>query len=211
MNEYEIENMYRDSRINRIFEGTNEINRLLIPAMLMRKAMKGELPFLQAAQDLQEELLTMMPYLPDEDAPVLEAEENLIENAKKIFLLTAGLAVQKYEEQLQKEQEILRDIADIAIETFAMESALLRTKKAIAKNGEAKEQAKIDLTRAFVYDSFQRVDALARHTLAALEEGDVLRTQLSVLKKLTRFQPLNEVELKRNIAARILDAEKFVC
>lgn len=209
MNEYEIENMYRDSRINRIFEGTNEINRLLIPATLMRKALKGELALLQAAQELQEELLTMMPSLPDEDAPVLEEEYKLVENAKKILLMVAGLAVQKYEEKLNKEQEILRDLADIIIETYAMESALLRTKKAIEKNGEEKEQAKIDLTRAFIYESFQKVDAFARHTLAALEEGDVLRTQLSVLKKLTRIQPINEVELKRTIAARILDAEKY--
>jgi hypothetical protein len=118
--------------------------------------------------------------------------------------------VQKYEAELNKEQEILRDIADIAIETFAMESALLRTKKAISKNGEDKEQAKIDLTRAFIYESFQRVESFARHTLAALEEGDVLRTQLSVLKRLTRLEPLNEVALKRTIAARILDAEKYV-
>ena len=210
MNEYEIENMYRDSRINRIFEGTNEINRLIIPATLMRKALKGELPFLQAAQELQEELLTMMPYLPDEEAPVLEAEENYVENAKKIFLMVAGLATQKYGEKMEKEQELLRDLADIAIETFAMESALLRTKKAIAKNGEENEQAKIDYTRAFVYESMQKVDALARRALAAIEEGDVLRTQLSVLKKLTRIAPLNEVALKRRIAARIIDAEKYV-
>jgi len=209
MNEYEIENMYRDSRINRIFEGTNEINRLLIPGTLMRKALKGELPFMQAAQALEEELLTMMPYIPDDEAPVLEAEENFVENAKKIFLMIAGLAVQKYEEQLTKEQEIVRDLSDIVIETFAMESALLRTKKAVAKNGEEKEQLKIDYTRAFIYESMQKVDALARHALAAMEEGDVLRTQLSVLKKLTRLQPLNEVALKRRIAARILDAERY--
>ena len=210
MNEYEIENMYRDSRINRIFEGTNEINRLIIPATLMRKALKGELPFLKAAQDLQEELLTMMPYFPDEEAPVLEAEEHYVENAKKIFLMVAGLATQKYGEKMQKEQELLRDLADIAIETFAMESALLRTKKAILKNGEENEQAKIDYTQAFVYESMQKVDAFARHALAAIEEGDVLRTQLSVLKKLTRIQPLNEVALKRRIAERIIDAEKYV-
>lgn len=210
MNEYEIENMYRDSRINRIFEGTNEINRLLIPATLMRKALKGELPLMQVASSLEEELMMMMPYLPDDDAPVLEAEEHYVENAKKVFLMIAGLAVQKYEQQLTKEQEIVRDIADIVIETFAMESALLRTKKAIARNGEEKEQLKIDYTRAFIYDSMQKVDALARHALAAMEEGDVLRTQLSVLKKLTRIQPLNEVALKRNIANHILEAEKYV-
>ncbi|MBD1370747.1 acyl-CoA dehydrogenase family protein [Hazenella sp. IB182357] len=209
MNEYEVENAYRDSRINRIFEGTNEINRLLIPATLMRKAMKGEIPLLQAAQELQEEILTMMPYMADEDAPTLEEETVLVENAKKVFLMIAGLAVQKYEQKLNREQEILRDLADIAMEAFAMESVLLRTKKAIDKNGEEKEQAKIDLTRAFIYESFQRIDAHARHTIAAVEEGDTLRTTLSVLKKLTRINPLNEVELKRNIADRVLETEKY--
>jgi hypothetical protein len=130
--------------------------------------------------------------------------------AKKIFLMISGLAVQKYEEQLNKEQEILRDIADIMTEIFAMESTLLRTQKAIARNGEEKEQGKIDLTRAFIYESFQRIEAFARHTLAALEEGDMLRTQLSILRKLTRINPLNEVELKRTIAARVLEAQKYV-
>ncbi|TCP66509.1 acyl-CoA dehydrogenase family protein [Baia soyae] len=209
MSEYEIENLYRDSRINRIFEGTNEINRLLIPGTLIKMAMKGELPLLQAAMALQEELLEYMPSLPDEDAAVLEEETKLVSHAKKIFLMVAGLAVQKYEQALEREQEILRDLADIAIEIFAMESALLRTQKAIAKNGEEKEQAKIDLTVGFVYESFQKVDAFARHTLAAMEEGDVLRTTLSMLKKFTRVQPLNEVALKRRIAKRVLDAEKY--
>ncbi len=210
MNEYEIENMYRDSRINRIFEGTNEINRLIIPATLMRKAMKGELPFFRIARELQEELLVMMPYMPDEEASALEAEENYVENARKIFLMVAGLATQKLGEKIETEQEILRDLSDIAIETFAMESALLRTKKAIRQNGEENEQAKIDYTQAFIYDAVQKVDALARHALAALEEGDELRTLLSVLKKLTRIVPVNEVALKRRIAKRIIAAEKYV-
>lgn len=210
MNEYEIENMYRDSRINRIFEGTNEINRLLIPATLMRKAMKGELPLMQAGMALQEELLTMMPSLPDEDANILDDLQQMVSYAKKIFLMTAGLAVQKHAEKLDREQEILRDLADIAMESFAMESVVLRTKKAVQKNGLENEQAKVDLAQAFVYESFQKVDAFARHTLAALEEGDVLRTQLSVLRKLTRMQPLNEVALKRKIADRALDAQRYV-
>lgn len=210
MNEYEIENMYRDSRINRIFEGTNEINRLLMPATLMRKVMKGELPLLQAAQDLQEELLSYMPSLPDDDQATLEEETGHIEMAKKIFLMVAGLSVQKYEEKLDREQEILRDLADIMMEIFAMESVLLRTKKAIARNGEEKEQGKIDLTRAFIYEAFQRIEAFAKHTLAAIDEGDTLRTQLSILRKLTRINPINEVELKRAIAARMLQAEKYV-
>lgn len=209
MQEYEIENMYRDSRINRIFEGTNEINRLLIPATLMRKAMKGELPLIQAAQALQEELLMMMPTLPEEEPALLEEEANLIDNAKKIFLMTAGLAVEKYQQELEKQQEILRDIADIAIEIYAMESAWLRAKKALDKEGEDKARLKAELTRAYVHEAFPRIEQRARHTLSAMEEGDVLRTQLSVLKKLTRYTPINEVALKRSIAKQILEKEGY--
>lgn len=210
MQEYEIENMYRDSRINRIFEGTNEINRLLIPATLMRKAMKGELPLIQAAQELQEELMTMMPMLPEEEPALLEEEANLIDNAKKIFLMSAGLAVEKYQMELEKQQEILRDIADIAIEVYAMESAWLRAKKALDKEGEEKARLKADLTRAYVFEAFPRIEQRARHILSAMEEGDVLRTQLSVLKKLTRYTPINEVALKRSIAKQILEADGYV-
>ncbi|MEW9031699.1 MAG: acyl-CoA dehydrogenase family protein [Planifilum fimeticola] len=210
MQEYEIENMYRDSRINRIFEGTNEINRLLIPATLMRKAMKGELPLIQAAQELQEELMTMMPMLPEEEPALLEEEANLIENAKKIFLMSAGLAVEKYQMELEKQQEILRDIADIAIEVYAMESAWLRAKKALDKEGEEKARLKADLTRAYVFEAFPRIEQRARHILSAMEEGDVLRTQLSVLKKLTRYTPINEVALKRSIAKQVLEADGYV-
>ena len=210
MQEYEIENMYRDSRINRIFEGTNEINRLLIPATLMRKAMKGELPLIQAAQELQEELMTMMPTLPEEEPALLEEEANLIDNAKKIFLMSAGLAVEKYQMELENQQEILRDIADIAIEIYAMESAWLRAKKALDKEGEEKARLKADLTRAYVYEAFPRVEQRARHILSAMEEGDVLRTQLSVLKKLTRYTPINEVSLKRSIAKQVLEADGYV-
>ncbi|MDA8351636.1 MAG: acyl-CoA dehydrogenase family protein, partial [Firmicutes bacterium] len=158
MQEYEIENMYRDARINRIFEGTNEINRLLIPATLMRKTMKGELPFMEKASGLQEELLMMMPTLSDEEPAPLEKEAELIDHAKKIFLMTAGLAVEKYQMELEKQQEILRDLADIAIEIFAMESAYLRTKKAMEKDGQEKAQAKIDLTTAYVYEAFPRIE-----------------------------------------------------
>jgi alkylation response protein AidB-like acyl-CoA dehydrogenase len=210
MQEYEIENMYRDSRINRIFEGTNEINRLLIPATLMRKVMKGELPVMEKAAGLQEELLMYMPTLPEEAPAPLEEEAKLIDNAKKIFLMTAGLAVEKYQMELEKQQEILRDVADIAIEIFAMESALLRAKKSLEKDGLEKAQAKIDLTTAYVYEAFPRIEQKAKHTLSAMEEGDTLRTQLSILKKLTRFEPINEVKLKRTIAKRVLEEEKYV-
>lgn len=210
MQEYEIENMYRDSRINRIFEGTNEINRLLIPATLLRKAMKGELPLLQVVQGLQEELMMMMPSLAEEEPALLEAEAERIEMAKKIFLMMAGLAVEKYQMELEKEQEILSEVADLAIEIFAMESAWLRAKKALDKDGEEKAMAKIELTRAYIYEALPRIESKGRRILAAMEDGDVLRTQLSILRKLTRHEPINEVALNRAIAKRIIDEEKYV-
>ncbi len=208
MQEYEIENMYRDSRINRIFEGTNEINRLLIPGTLMKKAMKGELPFMEAAAGLQQELMMFMP--PEIGDEPLEQEKHWVEMSKKIFLMIAGSAVQKYQQDLEKEQEILSNIADIAIETFAMESALLRTLKAVEKNGTDAEQHKIDLTRAFAAESFEKVEKLARESLAAMEEGDTLRTMLSILRRLTRHMPMNSVALKRRIAAKVLENDGYV-
>lgn len=210
MQEYEVENAYRDSRINRIFEGTNEINRLLIPGTIMRKVMKGELPLLQEAQSLQEELLTFMPPMFD-DPDTLEIEGHLIEMTRKIALMTAGLAVEKYAEKLEREQELLSDIADLVTALFAMEGCYLRAQKAIQTVGLEKASLHVDYTSAFVYDTFEEVEMKARGILAALEEGDMLRAQLAVLKKLTRYTPINKVALKRRIAAVIIDEEAYVC
>ncbi|MGZ4032307.1 MAG: acyl-CoA dehydrogenase family protein [Tumebacillaceae bacterium] len=207
--EYVVEQMYRDSRINRIFEGTNEINRLLIPGTLVKKALKGELPLLQAAQALQAELMTLMPSQVDESVP-LAVETDLLEKAKKIFLFVGGYGVQKYQMQLEQQQEILSNVADLITEVYAIESCLLRAQKAIAKVGAEKAKIKIDLTRAYTNDAFGRIELLARETLAAMEEGDVLRTQLSVLKKLTRYNPLNTVAIKREIASHIVDQEQYI-
>ncbi|MBO8172313.1 MAG: acyl-CoA dehydrogenase family protein [Bacillaceae bacterium] len=207
MQEYEIENMYRDSRINRIFEGTNEINRLLIPGTLMKKAMKGELPLMEVAGNLQEELMMFMP--PELGDEPLEAERSWLEMSKKVFLMVAGSAVQKYQQELEKEQEILSNVADIAIEIFAMESAVLRTLKAIEKNGAEAEQHKINLTRSFCAESFERIEAFARETLAAMEEGDQLRTLLSVLRKLTRHLPTDTVKVNREIAKKLVDVDGY--
>ncbi|MEX2103918.1 MAG: acyl-CoA dehydrogenase family protein, partial [Bacilli bacterium] len=207
--EYEIERMYRDSRINRIFEGTNEINRLLIPGTLVRKAMKGELPLLQAAQKLQEELFTMTPPNFEGKSP-LEVEEHLLKMAKKVFLMVAGTAVQKYQMKLEEQQEILANVADLIMEVFAMESALLRTLKSFQSKGEQAAKTKIDMTKVYINDAFTRIEVIARETLAAIEEGDILRTQLSVLKKLTRSQPINTIAIKRSIAERIIKEEKYI-
>jgi len=208
--EYPIEQMYRDSRINRIFEGTNEINRLLIPGTLVKKAMKGELPLLAAAQKLQGELMGMMPSEIDADVP-LAVEADLVEKAKKIFLMVAGSAVQKYMTTFEREQEILSNVADMITEIFVMESVVLRAQKQMAKDGEAKAKNKIDMARAYVNETFARLELTARETLASMEEGDVLRTQLSVLKKLARYTPINTKEIKRGLAKQIIEQENYVC
>lgn len=205
ISEYPVERIYRDSRINRIFEGTNEINRLIIPGMLLRKAMKNELPFLQVAQSLQKELL--QPLTPVSDEPVTR-EAQLVERAKKVFLLAAGTAVQKLGQKLQDEQEILARIADLVIEIFAMESAVLRTiKKVQAKDLYA--DLAVAMTSLYCIDAFRRVEGYAREVLLAVEKGDVLATQLSALKKLTRMPNVDWLGLTRTIAAKVLDFQGY--
>lgn len=207
--EYKVERMYRDSRINRIFEGTNEVNRLLIPGTLFKKALKGELPLLQATMALQSELMGMMP--PIEFNQPLEREQHLVEMAKKAFLMLGGLAAQKYQQQLDKQQELLANLADIAIDIFAMESAVLRAKKTLDRLGSEKAAAQIECAEVYVNDAFQRIDGIAKESLSAMEEGDVLRTQLSILKKLMRHTPINAIGVKRSIAAKVVEAEGYVC
>ncbi|WP_416144355.1 acyl-CoA dehydrogenase family protein [Planococcus koreensis] len=208
MQEYEIERIYRDSRINRIFEGTNEINRLLVPGTLLRKAMKGELPLLQHAQKLQEELLMMMPEEVGTEA--LAQEKYLVRNAKKIALLAAGLAAQTYGAKLEQEQEILVNIADIVSNVFAMESVVLRTEKAIAASGEEKAQQKLLYTQIYCQEAFDKIEKDAKETLIAAIEGDNQRMMLSALRKLTRSTPYNVIAKKREAAVKLIDAEKYV-
>ncbi|WP_304624983.1 acyl-CoA dehydrogenase family protein [Sporosarcina obsidiansis] len=208
MAEYEVERIYRDSRINRIFEGTNEINRMIVPGTFIKKAMKGELPLLQQAQGLQEELLMMMPEEVGDEA--LAQEKVLVKNAKKIGILVAGLAAQRYGTKLEQEQEILVNIADIANDIFGMESALLRTEKAINKNGEEKENQKLLYTQIFCQEAFARIEAAAKETLLAAVDGDNQRMMLSALRKLTRNNPYNLIAKKREAAEKLIEAEKYV-
>ncbi|MFZ0475156.1 MAG: acyl-CoA dehydrogenase family protein, partial [Halobacillus sp.] len=208
MAEYEVERLYRDSRINRIFEGTNEINRMIVPGTLLKKAMKGELPLLQKAQSLQEEIMTLMPEEPGIEP--LEQEKYLLKNAKKIALLAAGLAAQKYGEKIENEQEVLVNIADITGEIYNMESAILRTDKALQKTGESKNELKLLYTQVYTQEAFNRIEAHAKETLIAAESGDSLRMMLGALRKLTRHTPINVIAKKREIAAALIQAEKFV-
>ncbi|WP_240374474.1 acyl-CoA dehydrogenase family protein [Bacillus piscicola] len=207
MSEYEIETIYRDSRINRIFEGTNEINRLLIPDTIMKKAMKNELPFLEKAKALQQELLNMMPE--EREEKTLAQENALLQNAKKVFLFIAGNSVQKYGSSLEKEQELLMKLANIVNDVYMMESALIRTEKAVAKNGETKEQIKLLCTRVYCQEAMNRTEAAAKESLVHMEEGDTLRTMLGMLRKLTRHTPTDVIQLKRQIASRVLHRKGY--
>ncbi|WP_280769436.1 acyl-CoA dehydrogenase family protein [Salipaludibacillus daqingensis] len=208
MAEYEVESMYRNSRINRIFEGTNEINRMLVPATIMRKAMKGELALLEKATGLQEELMMMMPEEVGDEP--LEQEKYLLANAKKIFLMIAGTAAQKYGEKLQKEQEMLANIADLVNEIFNIESCVLRTEKAINRDGLEKANQKLLMTEVYSQEAFNNIEAIAKESLVALEDGDSLRTMLSILKKLTRHTPINLISKKRELAVKVIEQEKYV-
>lgn len=207
MQEYEVERMYRDSRINRIFEGTNEINRMLVPGTFMKKAMKGQLPLLEKATGLQEELMTMMPEPVGDET--LEQERYLLKNAKKIGLLAAGIAAQKFQEKLEQEQELLANIADMAAEIYNMEAAILRTEKAINKDGEEKHKQKVLYTQVYVQEAFNRIEADAKETLVASDSGDSLRMMLGALRKLTRHEPTNVIEKKREIAKTLFEEEKY--
>lgn len=206
--EYRIERIYRDSRINRIFEGTNEINRLLIPGSLVKRAMKGELPLLPAAQKLQAELMEPMPSRSFEGT--LEEEAHLLSMSKKIFLMAGAQAVQKYQLKLEREQEVLSHLADIMISIYAMESALLRTQKLIARVGEDRAELPIAMTRSFIHEEFGNIEAWAKEVLSYMEQGDPLRTQLSILKKLTKRSAVNTLSLKRKIAVKVIQAERYV-
>lgn len=208
MAEYEVERIYRDSRINRIFEGTNEINRLLVPGTLMRKALKGDLPFLQKAQALQEELMLLMPQEID-DTPLAQ-ETHLLAMAKKVFLMVAGAGAQKYGAQLDQEQEVLAAVADIVSDIYSMESAILRTQKAFDASSPENEQQKLLLTEVFTQEAINRIEANAKKALSYMEEGDTLRTMLSMLRKLTRHQPVNVVAKKREIAKAIIAEKQYV-
>jgi hypothetical protein len=208
IHDYPVEQHYRDSRMSRIVEGTNEINRLLIMDMLTKRAMKNRLPVLVAAQNVVNELITLRPKVEMDDGK-LNLQNEMVEMSKKIALLVAGAAVQKYMMELAEEQEILGSISDIVIEVFAMESALLRAMKSMEKFGDEKSQIQKAMVKVYVNDAFGRVEGFSKQALSAIAEGDTLRTQLSVLKKLTRFTPVNTVMLRREIANAVIKVGRY--
>jgi alkylation response protein AidB-like acyl-CoA dehydrogenase len=205
--DYPAEKAYRDSRINRIFEGTNEINRLLIPGQLMKRAMKGKLGIIPAAKALQDEILNPQMSF-DDDSGVLAAEARLAKNAKKIALMVLGTAAQKYMLALADQQEILLNCADIIMEAYQMETAVLRAKK-IA--GEDSNSHYVDMAAVYCNDAIQRVEMKARNTIAAMAEGDEGRTLLVALKRFTKNNsPINTVTARQRIAGELIEANKYI-
>ena len=208
--DYPAEKAYRDSRINRIFEGTNEINRMLIPGQLMKRAMKGKIGLLQAAKALQDEILNPQMSF-DEETGLLVNETKLAANAKKIALMVLGTAAQKYMMGLAEQQEVLLNCADIIMEAYQMESAILRAKKIAEKNGEEAAGRFIDIAAVYCNDSIQRVEMKARNTLAAIAEGDEGRTLLVALKRFTKNNsPVNTIAARQRIADELIAANTYV-
>jgi alkylation response protein AidB-like acyl-CoA dehydrogenase len=206
--DYPVCRAYRDSRINRIFEGTNEINRMLIIQMLMKRAMGGQLPLIPAAMKLADEILAG-PAFEETPEGVLADEARTIANAKKMFLQAAGGALQKYREKLAEEQELIAALANIVMEIYAMESGLLRAQKAAAAKGESAAGAMIDAARVFIAEAADRADHEARRAVAAVHEGDMLTTQLAVLKRFAKRPVVDTIALRRRVAAAVQAQDRY--
>ncbi|TAM82197.1 MAG: acyl-CoA dehydrogenase [Acidobacteria bacterium] len=207
--EYEVERAYRDQRVNRIFEGTNEINRLLITDMLLKRSMKGELGLIPAAQKLLDEILSAPSGKGPEGEGPLDDVAAVLDGAKKAALLVAGNAVQKYLQALAEEQEVIGVISNLVMEIYAMESALLRTRKKIGKTSSDACQAEIDATRTFAHEAADRIEVEAKRALGRISEGDTLRTHLAVLRRFLRRTPPDVIGLKRQVADRTIELGRY--
>ena len=206
--EYPVCRAYRDSRINRIFEGTNEINRMLIIQMLMKRALGGQLGLIPAAMKLADEILSGPSF---EEAPegVLAEESRVVGNAKKIFLQAAGGAMQKFREKLADEQELIGALSNIVMEVYAMESCLLRAQKAAAAKGESATATMIAAVRVVIADAMERVEHEAKRAIAAVNESDMLTTQMAVLKRFGKRPAVDTIALRRTVAAAVQSQDRY--
>jgi len=207
--DYGVERAYRDQRVNRIFEGTNEINRLLTVDMLMKRSMKGQLALMPAAQKLLDEVLSGPPPEDVEDGQPLGEEAKLVEGAKKAALLVAGSAVQKYLQALADEQEIVGVLSNLVIDVYAMESVLLRARKKVGQSTVDGCATDLDAARCYIYEAADRMELEARRALARIAEGDTLRSQLALLRRFLRHTPADIIELKRRVANRAMELKRY--
>ncbi len=206
--EYNASRAYRDSRINRIYEGTNEINRLLTLDMTLKRAMQGRLNLMGPAMEVSKELMSIPDFGATDEAP-FASERKLIANLKKAILLTAGAAVQKLMMKIENEQEVLMNIADMAIETFNAESTLLRVMKMVDQQGEAASQYQLDMMRTYLYDAADKVNKSGKDAVNSFAEGDEQRMILMGLKRFTKAEPFNSKEARRRIADKLIAEGKY--